>query len=85
LLSSKKKIKIFVTRLVFLVSSGENVILPLLATLKKYCWPSPWKISYWPLLVKKILMAPMFRGTCSSVEMLKGYTERDSWGTPELN
>jgi len=39
LLSSKKKkkIKIIAKELVFLVSSGENVILPLLATLKKYC------------------------------------------------
>jgi len=33
----KKKIKIIAKELVFLVSSGENVILPLLATLKKYC------------------------------------------------
>jgi len=38
-----------------------------------------------PLLAplwKKILSAPMFRGTCSSTEMLKGYMARESLGTP---
>jgi len=26
----------------------------------------------------------MFRGTCSSIEMLKGYMERESSGTPAI-
>ena len=40
-----------------------------------------------PLLAlawKKILPAPMFRGTCSSAEMLKGYMARESLGTPAI-
>ena len=40
-----------------------------------------------PLLAlpwKKMLPAPMFRGTCSSVEMLKGFMARESLGTPGL-
>ena len=40
---------IFAKKVVFLVSSGENVILPLLAALAKIFLPHPWKIHYWPL------------------------------------
>jgi len=47
----KKKVKIFAKK-VFLISSGENVIWPLLATMKRYCWPTPQKIHYCPLLGK---------------------------------
>jgi len=35
--------------IVFLVSSGENVILPLLAAHAKRFLAHPWKIHYWPL------------------------------------
>jgi len=41
-----------------------------------------------PLLAlawKKIFPVPMFRGTCSSTEMLKGYMARESFGTPALD
>jgi len=34
---------------VFLVSSGENVILQLLASSAKIFLAHPWKIHYWPL------------------------------------
>jgi len=37
----------------------------------------PWKIHYWPLPGKK-LPAPMVRGTCSSIEVLKGYMDGES-------
>jgi len=68
---------------VFLVLSGENLIFPLLTSLQTYFGPPlenllltrPWK---------KILLALMFRGTCSSIEMLKGYTDRESLGTPVI-
>jgi len=43
----------------------------------------PWKIHYWPL-PGNIPPAPMFRGTRSSIEMLKGYTDGESLGTPVL-
>jgi len=36
---------------------------------------SPWKIG---------LPVPIFRGTCSSIKMLKGYMARESLGTPDL-
>jgi len=44
---------------------------------------NPWRIHYWPFL-EKILPALMFRGTCSSIKMLKGYIDRESLGTPAL-
>jgi len=47
----KKRIYIFAKK-VFLVLSGENVILPLLATLKKHCWHTPRKFHYRSLLGK---------------------------------
>jgi len=33
----------FAKNVVSLVSSGENLILPLMAPLQKYCWPTPGK------------------------------------------
>jgi len=75
---------IFAKRVVFLVSSGENVILPLLAAIAKYFWPAPKKSTIGPFL-EKILPAAMFRGTRSSIEMLKGYTDGESLGTPGIN
>ena len=35
--------------------------------------------------LEKILPAPMFRGTCPSIEMLKGYMAWESLGTPGLS
>jgi len=49
-------------KIVFFVSSGENVILPLLALPAKIFWPTTRKSTIGPSL-KKILPAPMFRGT----------------------
>ena len=46
-------------------------------------YPCRWKIHYW-LLSEKILPVPMFRGTCSPTEILKGYMARGSLGTPAL-
>jgi len=43
----------------------------------------PGKSTFGPCL-EKILLAPMFRGTCSSTEMLKGYMARESLGTLDL-
>jgi len=68
---------------VFLVSSGEKVILPLLPTPAKTFLVHPRKSTIGPSL-KKIPLAPMFRGTRSSIEMLKGYTDEESLGTPVL-
>ena len=42
-------LSIFAKKDVFLVSSGENVILPLLAAHAKIFLAHPWKIHYWPL------------------------------------
>jgi len=44
----------------------------------------PWKIHYWPLPGKKISGA-QFRGSCSSIGMLKGYMDRESLRTPALD
>jgi len=41
----------------------------------------PGKSTFGPCL-EKFLPAPMFRGTCSSTEMLKGYLARESLRTP---
>jgi len=68
------------------VSSGENVILLLLPPPWKNILAHTWKIHYWPL--EKILPALIFKGTFSSIEMLKGYMDRVSLGNPvieELN
>jgi len=48
------------------------------------CTIVPGKPTFGPCL-KKILPAPIFSGTCSSTEMLKGYTARESLGTPVLS
>jgi len=48
------------------------------------CTTAPGKSTFGPCL-EKILPAPIFRGTCSSNEMLKGYMARESLGTPALN
>ena len=48
----KKKLNMFAKKVVSLVSSGENVILPLLAPLQKYCWPTPRKSTVAPSLEK---------------------------------
>jgi len=45
---------------------------------------APEKSTFGPCL-EKILPAPIFRGTCSSTEMLKGYMSRESLGTPDLD
>jgi len=45
----------------------------------------PWKIHYWPFPEKNPNPAPMFRGTCSCIEILKGYMARESLGTPVLD
>jgi len=71
----------FLQKIVFLDSSGENVILPLLALPAKIFWPTPRKSTIGPTL-KKIFPGPMFRGTCSSVAMLEGYMARESLGIP---
>ena len=76
---------IFAKKVVFLVSSGGNVILPLLAPCKNIFDPLlenplmalPWKKNPSP--------APMFRGTCSCIKILKGYMARESLGSPDLN
>jgi len=44
----------------------------------------PGKSTFDPCL-EKILLALMFRGTCSSTEMLKGYMARESLGTPAVD
>ena len=80
----KEKVNVFAKKVVSLVSSGENVILLLLVPLQKYCWPTPGKSTIGPSL-EKIFPALMFRGTCSSIEMLKGYMERESLGTPDID
>jgi len=49
----------------------------------KIFWPTPGKSTIGPFL-DKILLALMFRGTCSSIEMLKGYMDGESLGTPVL-
>ena len=48
----KKKVNMFAKKVVSLVSSGENIVLPLLAPLQKYCWPTPWKSTIGPSLEK---------------------------------
>ena len=48
----KKKANMYAKKVVSLVSSGENLILPLLAPLQKYCWPTPGKSSIAPSLEK---------------------------------
>jgi len=45
---------------------------------------APGKPSFGPCL-EKILPAPIFRSTCSSTEMLKGYMARESLGTPVID
>ena len=42
----------YAKKVVSLVSSGENLILPLLAPLQKYCWPTPGKSTIGPSLEK---------------------------------
>jgi len=44
--------------MVFLVSNGENVILPLLAPPAKSFLTHPWKIHYRPFLAKIFLAHP---------------------------
>ena len=48
----KKKANMYAKKVVSLVSSGENLILPLLALLQKYCWPTPGKSTIGPSLEK---------------------------------
>jgi len=72
---------IFAKKVVFLVSSGEKVILPLLAIPTNYFWSTPGNSTIGPSL-KKILPASMFRGTCSSIKMMKGYMARESLENP---
>ena len=52
---------------------------------------SPLQNIFGPLLQNPLLALPgkkipalMFRGTCSSIEMLKGYMDRESLGTPDI-
>ena len=57
--------------------------MPLLPSLQKYFGlplENPLLTRPW----KKIFEVLMFRGTCSSIEMLKGYMDRESLGTPIL-
>jgi len=49
---------------------------------KIFC-PTPGKCTIGPSL-EKILLALMFRGTCSSIKMLKGYMDGESLGTPDV-
>jgi len=51
--------------------------------LQKYFWPTPRKSTIDPFL-EKIPPALMFRGTHSPIEMLKGYTDKESLGTPDV-
>ena len=53
--------------------------------LQKYFWPTPGKSTTGPFLKKNPNPAPMFRGTCSCIEILKGYMARESLGTPVLD
>jgi len=46
--------------------------------------PTSGKSTIGPSLEKNLLVL-MFRGTCSSVEMLKRYTDGESLGTPVLS
>jgi len=48
------------------------------------CTTALGKPTFGPCL-EKILPAPIFRGTCSSTEMLKGYMARECLGTPVLS
>jgi len=50
----------------------QNIFGP---TLENHLLVPPWK---------KMLPAPIFRGTCSSIQTLKGYMARESLGTPGL-
>jgi len=52
---------------------------------------TPFKNIFGPPLENPLLAPPwkkipalMFRGTCSSIEMLKGYMDRQSMGNPAL-
>jgi len=49
----------------------------------KIFWLTPGKSTNGPSL-EKILSALMFRGTCSSIDMLKGHMDEESLGTPAL-
>jgi len=42
-------------------------------------------VKYLWIIMTKYFVMRNFRGTCSSVEMLKGYIVRGRLGTPELN
>ena len=67
------------------IINGPTLENPLLAIPCKNIFGPPLEN---PLLAppfKKILPAPMFSGTCSSVEMLTGYTARESLGTPAIS
>ena len=74
---------IFAKKGCFLVSSGENVILPLLVAPAKYFWPAPRKSTIGPFQ-EKIPPAAMFRGAHSSIKMLKEYTDGESLETPAI-
>jgi len=50
----------------------------------KIILPTPGKSTIGPSL-KKNLLPLMFRGTCSSIEMLKGYMDGKTLGTPVLD
>jgi len=48
----KIKVNMIAKKVVSLVSSGENIVLPLFAPLQKYCWPTPGKSTIGPSLEK---------------------------------
>jgi len=51
--------------------------------MEKYFWLTPGKSTVGHFL-EKISPAPMFRGTRSSIEMLKGYTDGYCLGTADV-
>jgi len=60
-------------KVVFLDSSGENEILPLLAPLQKYFWPTPGKSTFGPCLEKS------FRRPCLGVHAHLSKCWRGTW------
>jgi len=63
----------FCKKIVFLVSSGENAILPLLAPLQIYLWPTRGKSTIGPSLEKN------FRRACLGVHVHLSKCWRGTW------
>ena len=57
------------------IYSSMNIIFKIMLICNKYLF----------VIFLNLFVIRNFRGTCSSIEMLKGYMARESLGTPVLN